>query len=224
MPLTNADQKFWAPVPNVVDRLVRQIPSGAKVLDVGPGHSPFRRADVSVDFVDAPGAANQVKCDFGLEPLPFGDKSFDFVYCRHTLEDMFNPFHVLSEMSRVGKAGYIETPSPICEMTRGVDGGSPHYRGYHHHRFFVWNDGGALQFLSKYPVVEYLSDGPYETKLKGGPKYWNTYFMWSGTLRWKHWQNPLDFGFMEGYARLLDTACAVSKTETDLFWSMHEDT
>src|SRR5437660_717275 len=122
MALTQSSSKYWAPNQRVLDYLTNEvIPKDAKVLDIGPGHAPFKRANVSVDFVDVTGVDNLVKCDLANEPLPFADKEFDFVYARHILEDMYNPFPLIKEMSRVGKAGYIETPSPIAELGRGVD-------------------------------------------------------------------------------------------------------
>src|SRR5882672_7035798 len=148
MPLTTTDPHHWAPIPAVVDWLTNRLPPEAKVLEIGPGHAPFFRADTFVDFAPWPiqGVAPEklVKCDIATEPLPFEDKSYDFIYCRHVLEDMWNPFHLSKEMERVGKAGYIETPSPIAELCRGVDGGAPPYRGYHHHRWVVWNQAGEL--------------------------------------------------------------------------------
>jgi ubiquinone/menaquinone biosynthesis C-methylase UbiE len=50
--------------------------------------------------------------------LPYEDKEFDFVYCRHVLEDLIYPFRVIKEMQRVAKAGYIETPSPMAELKK----------------------------------------------------------------------------------------------------------
>ena len=72
--------------------------------------------------------------DLESELLPYTYKQVDFLYSRHTLEDLHNPLHLCREMNRVAKAGYIEVPSPASEFCRGVDGGKPHYRGYVHHR------------------------------------------------------------------------------------------
>jgi SAM-dependent methyltransferase len=47
--------------------------------------------------------------------LPFKDKCFDYVIASHVLEHMPNPEAFLSELQRVSKAGYIETPNYICE-------------------------------------------------------------------------------------------------------------
>ena len=43
-------------------------------------------------------------CD--REPWPFPDKYFDFSTCSHVLEDIRDPVWVVSELSRVSKAGY----------------------------------------------------------------------------------------------------------------------
>ena len=220
--LTNSDPKYWAPVPEVLKFLESKY-SGGRVLDVGPGHCPLPWATDSVDFVEVPGARNLVKCDITAEPIPFPDKSFDFVYCRHLLEDSWNPFPICKEMSRVGKAGYIETPSPICELTRGVDGSSPPYRGYHHHRFLVWTvaHGSTLQFMTKYPLIEYIDgrdDDQYASLLRQGPKYWNTYYLWCDEINLRHWQSPIDFNVGRDYQQVLNWAAAHSVSATDEFW------
>jgi ubiquinone/menaquinone biosynthesis C-methylase UbiE len=43
--------------------------------------------------------------------LPFADKSFDYVYCSHVLEHADDPLAVCRELVRIGKRGYIETPT-----------------------------------------------------------------------------------------------------------------
>jgi hypothetical protein len=202
--LTSSDTKHWAPVPAVVDHVASLIPDGSRVLEIGPGQAPFRRATHFVDYVQR-GDLPITICDVANEALPFLDNQFDFIYCRHVLEDMFNPFPLLREMERVGKAGYIECPSPIAELCRGVDGGSPPYRGYHHHRFIVWGDGDQLRFLSKYPMVEYLriDDDRASSLLRQSAVTWNTYYLWRDTINWKHLQNDLDFNMATDYQQVV---------------------
>lgn len=218
--LTTEDKHHWSPIPQVLDFLKGKYSSGS-VLDVGPGHSPLPWATASVDFVDVKDAVNLTKCDLANEPFPFADKQFDFVYARHILEDMFDPFPLVKEMERVGKSGYIECPSPICELTRGVDGGSPKWRGYHHHRFIVWVGSGELRFITKYPLIEYLRfhEQSMARALRIGPKYWNTYYLWNDKINWKHRQSPLDFDIMNDYGPTLADACHQSMAATNDFWS-----
>ena len=211
--LTEQDKKHWAPIPEVIDWLCQRIPDGAKVLEIGPGHVPFPKATEFVDWDpkrELPGPVHKV--DLGADPLPFADKAFEFVYCRHVLEDMFNPFPLCKEMSRVGKAGYVETPSPIAEMGRGVDGGSPPYRGYHHHRWIVWSKLNQLNFVSKYPMVEYLelNDVGIVAALRADPMNWNTDHLWEGDIKVRHWQNPIDYYMPTEYGKLIDLALTPS--------------
>lgn len=223
MTLTVADAHHWHPVPQVIKHLSDSIPDGATVLEIGPGHLPFPRATAFVDFADVPAYAKRpvYKLDVTSERLPFDDKSFDFIYCRHVLEDSWNPFALCAEMSRVGKRGYIETPSPLAELCRGVDGNAPVYRGYHHHRFIIWSDGGQLKFVSKYPLVEYLQapDDRLAFLLRGGPKFWNTYFSWEGSIDARHVQSPADFNVGVNYATVLNAALSEAQKSTDKFWS-----
>ena len=217
MALTPESPKYWHPDQKLIDWLTnKKIPKDAKVLEIGPGTVPFARANYYVDFVDVPGLDNFTKIDAATGKLPFGDKEFDFIYCRHVLEDSWNPFNLCEEMSRVGKAGYIETPSPLAELGRGVDGGSPPFRGYHHHRWIIWAAGKELRFISKYAFVEYVKfeEEKIDDALKQG-RYWNTIFLWEDRINFKHVQSPLDYSIPKDYARLLGDAMAMSRSCTD---------
>ena len=225
--LTVSDKHHWHPVPQVVTWLAERIAPDAKVLEIGPGNLPFPRANEFVDFVElGPDARAYAqgpvhKIDAACSYLPFPDKSFDFVYARHVLEDMWNPFALCAEMSRVGKAGYIETPSPITELCRGVDGSAPPYRGYHHHRFFVWNYRNELRLVSKYTIVEYLmfDEAQLVALLRAGPKYWNTYHLWEGEINVQHRQSPLHYDITRDYVTLLNDAVRNAVMMADEFWT-----
>lgn len=223
MAISPSDQHHWAPIPQVADWLRAHLSRDARVLEIGPGHSPLPWATDYVDFVEVAGMAGKrfVKRDIATEQLPFNNKSFDFVYCRHTLEDMFNPFLIISQMSRVGKAGYIETPSPIAELCRGVDGGNAPYRGYHHHRFMAWTHGPELNFISKYPLVEHLKfdDEKLASALRQGPMFWNTYYLWRDKINYRHIQSPLDYDIPQQYGQVLSNAMAQSGAATEQFFA-----
>ncbi|PAW79744.1 MAG: hypothetical protein B9S32_00005 [Verrucomicrobia bacterium Tous-C9LFEB] len=190
--LTNADTKYWTPNPQMLEKVDRHIAAGLRVLEVGPGAAPFSRATYFVDW--HPGK-NTVVCDLCRDRLPFADKEFDFVYCRHVLEDMYNPFLACDEMSRVAKAGYIETPSPLSEVCRGIDGNSPSWRGYVHHRYLVWAEAKQLCFLAKYPFIEYLclSDDEIANILRKDAFLWNSYYFWEGRIDWRLLQHEVDY-------------------------------
>ena len=83
-------------------------------------------------------------CDH--DPLPFDDDSFDFVICSQTLEDIRDPIWVCREISRIGRAGYIEVPSRLEEQSWGVAG---EYVGWSHHRWMIDAVDGGLSFVPK---------------------------------------------------------------------------
>jgi ubiquinone/menaquinone biosynthesis C-methylase UbiE len=51
-----------------------------------------------------------------VESTPFTDKEFDFVYCSHVLEHLDDPAKACEELMRIGKRGYIETPSKSSDI------------------------------------------------------------------------------------------------------------
>lgn len=101
-----------------------KIPASARVLDVGSGHNPHPRANVVVDkfvddnfhrLTDIKVLKRQQFINADGENLPFAEKEFDYVICNHVLEHVDHPDRFLDELCRVGKAGYLETPSLLGE-------------------------------------------------------------------------------------------------------------
>jgi len=94
----------------------------ALVLEVGSGASPYFRANVLCDAYEETQERfyaylvhdRPTILAFG-ERLPFKDGSFDFVIASHVLEHSAEPEKFLSEIQRVGKAGYIEVPDAFME-------------------------------------------------------------------------------------------------------------
>lgn len=101
-----------------------QFKEGEKVLDVGSGADPFPYATVLADLYIEPTIHRKETfvsngkpvhiCD--INSMPFEDKEFDYVVCSHVLEHVDNPVMACKELMRVGKAGYIETPTLMKDM------------------------------------------------------------------------------------------------------------
>jgi SAM-dependent methyltransferase len=98
------------------------IRPGDKVLDIGSGNNPLsfatHLADLAVDDDHYGRAGSPFKHIDGkpvfncpVESMPFADNEFDFVYCSHVLEHVADPERACRELMRVGKRGYVETPT-----------------------------------------------------------------------------------------------------------------
>jgi hypothetical protein len=182
------------------------------VVDIGATpRCRFPAATVTV------GWQSDYQIDLCSERLPFADSEVDFVFCRQTIEDLANPEWLLSEIRRVAKAGYIESPSPIVETSRRVDCTGSHM-GFYHHRWIVYSENNTLTCLAKYPLIERLPVTDYGEKLLRGnsPAPWQTRHQWTGPLNYKVLQHERgvnlalvdDLGFSVDYMNQISHACA----------------
>jgi len=167
-----------------------------KVLDIGGAFHPCHRANYIIDIApyDFYGDMTKrayppdyTKCHFSektyiqrdicdREPFPFDDKYFDFVIASQVLEDIRDPIFVCSEIIRVGKKGYIETPSRYSEQT---------LRGriceYSHHRWLVDYADNKLEFTHKPHKLHFNSSFYLLSPPKGfgiNPRYGVIGFLW----------------------------------------------
>lgn len=119
---------------------------GDLVLDVGSGNDPHPRADILCDkfVLDDTEREGRLVADRpivggDLEALPFRDQSIDFVIASHVLEHVTDPQKAVSELQRVAKRGYIETPAEFGGKLMDLPG----------HRWYVRQEGDTLIFSGK---------------------------------------------------------------------------
>jgi len=92
------------------------------VIDVGSGGHPNIFADVTTDMYENNEqrfAELKFKGLFvwsNAEKLPFKSKKFDYSISSHVLEHTPKPEKMISELERISKAGYIETPPAWQEL------------------------------------------------------------------------------------------------------------
>lgn len=97
-------------------------PKTGLVLEIGSGDNPNPRADILVDkfLFDNTERGGNIVIDRPMvvadaHHLPFKDGAFDYAICSHILEHMDDPVQFVSELTRVSKAGYIQSPAEIAE-------------------------------------------------------------------------------------------------------------
>jgi hypothetical protein len=199
----------WGINPIIKNFILEQTKQYNKVYDIGPGENPLETATHYIDKYTHWNSMNNIKViekDIDTDKFEETYKSVDFIYARHILEDIQNPDFAMREFERIGKNGYIETPSPLAEITRGIDGtgitGNNNHRGYIHHRYIIWvePETNTLCFIPKYPIIEIIDiDKTFQMKviniLNNYPIYWNTYYKWDES-------KPIKIRFikLEGYA------------------------
>ncbi len=145
-------------------RLHCPVSADALVLDVGSGGNPYPRANVLLDaYEDTVERYNLPLIKdrpmvFGLaERMPFRDRVFDFVVASHVLEHTSDPDAFISELMRVGKSGYIETPDGFFERINP----------FRFHRLEVFDKDNQLIIIKKpswKPFPELVD--MYERKMK----------------------------------------------------------
>ncbi|MBL4898295.1 MAG: methyltransferase domain-containing protein [Colwellia sp.] len=190
--------KYHAPIENVIKYINHKFQPFENILEVGPGGIPLAIATHFIDHIAPPEESDRFSkttvLDISTDVLPFENDQFDFVYCRHVLEDIQNPDFAFKELTRVAKRGFIEIPSAVVENTRGVDGdfesdefpkssSGNGYKGYIRHRSILWVSGeGVLGIIPKLPLIEFVNFNVNPEILKKDYQ-WNTYYEWDKDIQ-----------------------------------------
>jgi glycosyltransferase involved in cell wall biosynthesis len=166
-----------------------------KVLDVGSGHQPNRRANVILDKyvgetihrttqqVEIPKDKYFVVGD--ALSTPFTDKEFDFVIASHVAEHIDDPIKFCNELIRISKRGYIETPGPITELMLPANS----------HKWIVRKNRNGLIFkknnrtkpLSSYFYsIFYLNREGYDFRTKKSEGILLKFISWFLITTWKY--------------------------------------
>ena len=127
------------------DIVLKNILPDDIVLDIGSGNNPIDRANILADFSpddDFHRSGNLIEdrpvivCS--VERIPIREKAIDFVLCSHVLEHVNNPSIACSELQRISRKGYVETPAYGKDILIGT--------GYMHKWQVVSFEGSMIFF------------------------------------------------------------------------------
>jgi len=121
------------------------------IIDVASSDAGWKYANVFTDIRDLSEYYNKkyngekkfVRCD--VENLPFKDNEFDFVIASHILEHVKEPENFCRELSRIGKRGYIEVPTPLWDNL--IDGAK--FIEYGHKWWITFDDVDNFIVINK---------------------------------------------------------------------------
>lgn len=189
---------------------IKGIKEGDRVLEVGPGGSPYFRSDVLLEkdfnekeLFEQRGKAPLLITDkkmvvYSGDKFPFKDKEFDYVICSHVLEHVDDVDLFLKELSRVAKAGYLEFPTVYYE----------YLYNFKVHKNIIFNKGGIIFWLEKkttnldnfFEVNKFF----YESLIQGKDQlieefknYFFQGFEWAGDIKSKNAVNISEVCFNE---------------------------
>jgi hypothetical protein len=230
---------FWKPIKNISDIVEKFCNNNnyKNILEIGPGVELFPLATTFIGYNEK--IKNYIEIDIDVDKIPTTDKSFDFIYSRHTMEDIQNPDFAMKEIIRCSNSGYVETPSPLVEIMKGIDASehSSKYAGYIHHRYIVWSDieKCEIYFLAKNSIIldNFISYNNKELLrinniLNNYPVYWNNYFIWSDKEpKIIMYKNGVNYGLknniVEDYIRLVNESINKTIINTNYFIKMYNN-
>lgn len=131
---------------NWIEKTLKNIPAGAKILDAGAGELQFKKFCSHLDYTaqdfgqyngSGNGSALQMKSwdnsklniVSDITKIPRPNNSFDAIMCIEVFEHLPNPVAAISEFSRlIKKGGSLIITAPFCSLT--------HFAPYHFYSGF----------------------------------------------------------------------------------------
>ena len=169
--VTTVGTKNWKTREQWLEKTLKKIPSGARILDAGAGEQKYKRFCpnlnyVAQDFAEYDGKGDgrglqkgkwdQSELDIvsDISAIPEPDSSFDAIMCVEVLEHLADPISAIREFSRLLKpGGQLVLTAPFCSLT--------HFSPYHFftgfNRYFYENN------LKRFglDILELVANGNY---------------------------------------------------------------
>jgi ubiquinone/menaquinone biosynthesis C-methylase UbiE len=193
-------------------RLQLDIKNGERVLDIGSGGWPFRRATHLADLHpdETTHRKESLKRDgrpflvLDIHHMPFRDKVWDFTFCSHVLEHLERPGEACRELMRVSRRGYIEVPTRLSDVMLNFT------RIQNHHRwhglllgrtllFVEWTDGERRDVGTNffYQCLHSMYQNSFQRMFEDN---------WSMFYAMLPWRDQFDFMVIDKNGAILDKA------------------
>ncbi|WP_406684235.1 methyltransferase domain-containing protein [Seonamhaeicola sp. MEBiC1930] len=131
---------------------IKSIEPNDKVLEIGPGATPFSRSDVFLELkyeteeerIAQSGHVGILETDkqvvyYDGGKFPFKDNEFDYVICSHVLEHVDDVDVFLSEIQRIANKGYLEFPTIYYD----------YIYNFPEHKMFLLENDGVINWMTK---------------------------------------------------------------------------
>lgn len=154
-----------------LEKTLKNIPSGNRILDAGAGEQPFKKYCSHLKYVSQDFAQyNPTELQQGLQmntwdygkldiisdiaSVPEPNNSFDAIMCTEVLEHIINPREAINEFSRLlKKNGHLILTAPFCSLT--------HFAPFHFYtgfsKFFYQN----VLKENGFKIIEIQPNGNY---------------------------------------------------------------
>jgi len=154
-----------------IERTLKRIPAGARILDAGAGEQRFKPfcahlRYVAQDFAQYDGRGDGVGLQTGswdqstldivsdIATIPEPDASFDAIMCTEVFEHIPHPAQALAEFARLLKPnGYLLITAPFCSLT--------HFAPYHFYTGFNRYFYDHYFKLYGFEMVDFQLNGNY---------------------------------------------------------------
>ena len=154
-----------------LERALKQIPPGSRILDAGAGELKYKKFCshldyVSQDFAQYDGKGDAAGLQMGswdqsrldvvsdISSIPEPDASFDAIMCIEVFEHLPNPLLALKEFTRLLKTGgQLILTAPFCSLT--------HFSPYHFYTGFSRYFYAAHLPAYSYEIVDLQENGNF---------------------------------------------------------------
>jgi len=176
---------------------IKSIQKTDRVLEVGPGSSPFHRSDEFLELKyetetekqNQFGHTGEFKTSkiihfYDGKKFPFKDLEFDYVICSHVLEHVEDVSLFVNELQRIAKKGYIEYPNINYDYLFNFNVHLNFLKKNKDTIIWMKKKDTTLELFKDVQTVFYdlLNKGQFQVLIKSNPNHFFEGFEWENKI------------------------------------------